>query len=52
MEAAHSSKMLAQIYDPKQNNSQEDNHCNIGRQVIKKIVLCELHFIFLSQSNK
>jgi len=26
MEAAHSSKTPEQIYDPKQNNSQEDNH--------------------------
>lgn len=52
MEAAHSSKMLEQIYDPKQNNSQADNHWNTGRHVIKKLHCVNFILFFLvSQTN-
>jgi hypothetical protein len=47
MEAAHSSKTPEQIYDPKQNNSQEDDHWNTGRHVIKKLH-CVTVIIFFS----
>lgn len=49
MEAAHSSKTPEQIYDPKQNNSQEDNHWNAGRHVKK--LHCVTFIIFYSVSQ-
>jgi hypothetical protein len=49
VEATHSSKMLEQIYDPKQNNRQEDNHWNTGRRVIKERALNYILFFSISQ---
>jgi hypothetical protein len=50
MEAAHSSKTLEQIYDPKQ--GQENNHWNTGRHAIKKLHCVNFILFFLvSQTN-
>lgn len=44
--------MLEKIYDPKQNKSQEDNHWNTGRHVIKKLHCVNFILFFLfSQTN-